>query len=162
MQRIIFILVILTNSVWYVSGQIEDDSIRQVVLNKNKIGVEYKFGEWQESGETETWLIYLGEIKSTKGTYKIMTSCWIWGLSQRATSRILVFDEKQVLLGNYYVSMSDLPEKIEDNQLVFMHSKSDDCDKFKITRLSFEKGIPDEFFLECKDDSGEIYSFDKE
>ena len=91
-----------------------------------------------------------------------MTSSWFWGLSKRATSRILVFTNENEYLGNYYVGMTyDLPEKIENNQIVFMHSETDDCDKKVITRLSFNDGIPKEFFLECKDGYGDIYSFDK-
>ena len=162
MSRLTIILVLLSNSVWLSYGQTEADSIRRIVLENNEIGTQFKFGEWKETGETETRLIYLGVIKSSTGTYKLMTSVWIWGLSQRATSRILLFNEGDELLGNYYVTMSDLPEKIENNQLVFLHTQSNECDKSKITRLSFEKGIPSEFFLECNDDGGEIYTFDKE
>ncbi|MFT6244877.1 MAG: hypothetical protein ACJA0U_002080 [Salibacteraceae bacterium] len=161
-DRFIVILVLLFNSVYNSFSQTEDDSIRLVVLNNDKIGEEYKFGEWKETGDTETQLIYMGEIKALKSTYKIMTSCWIWGLSQRVTSRILVFNEFDELIGNYYVYLTDLPEKIENNKLVFLHSKSKECDKTMITRLSFDNGIPNEFFLECKDGSGELYTFDKE
>lgn len=155
-------MLLLSNTVWYSFSQTEDDSIRQVVLNKNKIGTQYEFGEWKETGETETRLIYLGEINSSSKTYKIMTSCWLWGSSGRATSRILVFNQENELLGNYYVSMVDLPEKIENNQLVSSHTQSEECNKTKITRLSFENGIPSEFFLECNENSGEIYAFEKE
>lgn len=140
-----------------------DDSIRQVVLNNNVTDSLYVFGQWNEIDGTETHLIYLGTIESPEGEYKIMTSSWVWGLSKRTTSRILVFNEKNEYLGNYYVRMTyDLPEKIENNQVVFLHSKTDECDKESITRLSFENGIPEEFFLECKDGYGDIYTFDKE
>lgn len=144
-------------------GQVNDDSIRQVVLNNNVTDSLYVFGQWNEREGTETHLRYIGTIKSPEGEYKIMTSTWFWGLSKRATNRILVFDRKNNYLGSYDVGMTyDLPEKIENNNIVFLHSKSDDCDKEKITRLSFEDGIPGEFFLECKDGYGDIYSFDKE
>ncbi len=144
-------------------AQVDDDSIRQVVLNNNIKDSLYIFGQWNETGGTETHLRYLGIIKTQNGNYKIMTSSWFWGLSKRATNRILVFDEKDKYIGNYYVGMTyDLPEKIENNQIVFFHSKSDKCDKEKITRLSFENGILEEFFLECKDGYGNFYSFDKE
>lgn len=146
-----------------VCGQTEDDSIRQVVLKNNVTDSLYVFGKWNKTGDTETRLMLLGTIKSDSGNYKIMTSCWLWGLSHRATNRILIFSEENVYLGNYYLTMTyDLPEKIENNELVFLHSESDDCDKTVITRLSFDAGIPEEFFLMCKDSSGDIYSFDKE
>ena len=144
-------------------GQVNDDSIRKVVLNNNITDSLYVFGKWEEIEGTETHLRYLGTIKSPAGEFKILTSSWFWGLSKKATNRVLVFDEKNNYIGNYYVGMTyDLPEKIENNQIVFLHSNSDDCNKETITRLSFENGIPDEFFLECKDGYGEIYSFEKE
>ncbi len=48
-----------------------------------------------------------------------------------------------------------------NNQIILMHSESDDCAKKVITRLTFENGIPEQFFLECKNGYGDIYSFDK-
>ena len=143
-------------------GQVNDETIRQEVLNKNITDSLYVFGEWNETEGTESHLKYLGVIKTKKGNFKIMTSSWYWGLSKRATSRILVFTNENIYLGNYYVGMTyDLPEKIENNQIVFMHSESDDCDKKVITRLTFDDSIPEQFFLECKDGYGDIYSFDK-
>jgi hypothetical protein len=133
------------------------------VLNNNVIDSLYVFGQWGETDGTETHLRYLGVIKSPEGEYKIMTSSWFWGLSKRATSRILVFNERNEYIGNYHVGMTyDLPEKIENNRIVFLHSKTDKCNKDRITRLSFVNGIPEEFFLECKDGYGDIYTFDKE
>lgn len=158
-----YILLKLTFISLNLFGQVNDDSIHQVVLNNNVIDSLYVFGKWNENEGTETHLRYLGTIRSLEGEFKIMTSSWFWGLSKRATNRILVFDLKNNYLGNYYVGMThDLPEKIENNKIIFLHSKSDVCDKEKITQISFEDGIPDEFFLECKDEFGDIYSFDKE
>ena len=161
-NRISISLILLFGSL-NLFGQVNDDSLRQIVLNNNVTDSLYIFGQWNATDGTETHLRYLGTIRSSEGKYKIMTSSWLWGLSKRATSRILVFNEKNGYIGNYYVGMTyDLPEKIEDNQIVFLHSKTDQCDKERITRLSFENGIPEEFFLECKDGYGDIYSFDKE
>jgi len=146
-----------------VFGQLDEHSIRQEVLKNNIKDSLYVFGKWKETFGTETHLKYLGILKSEKGNFKIMTSCWLWGLSKRATNRILVFSMDNTYLGNYYLTMRyDLPEKIEHNQIVFLHSQSDDCDKNAITRLSFDKGIPEQFFLECKNGYGDIYSFEKE
>ena len=160
--RILISLTVLNASL-NLFGQVNDDSIRQVVLKNNVTDSLYVFGKWSETDGTETHLIYLGTITSPQGIFKIMTSSWFWGQSKRATSRILIFNEKNELLGNYYVSMTyDLPEKIENNQVVFLQSNTDECDKNKVTRLSFESGIPDVFFLECKDGYGDMYKFDKE
>jgi hypothetical protein len=132
------------------------------VLNNNVTDSLYVFGQWNETDGNETHLLYLGTIKTPEGEFKIMTCSWFWGVSKRATSRILVFNEKNEYLGNYYVGMTyDLPEKIENNQVVFLHSTTDECDKDRVTTLSFENGIPEEFFLECNDGYGDIYTFDK-
>lgn len=147
----------------YSFAQVNDDSIRQVVLKNNITDSLYIFGEWNETDGTETHLNYLGVIKTNNGSFKIMTSCWLWGLSKRATNRILVFSESNNYLGNYnLVTKADLPERIENNQLVFLHSTSNSCDKEIITRLLFENGIPEDFFLECEDGLGDIYSFEHE
>jgi len=146
-----------------VFGQVNDDSIRLEVLKNNVTDSLYVFGKWNKANGTETHLRYLGIIKTSKGNFKIMTSCWIWGLSKRATNRILIFSEDNRFLGNYYMEMYyNLPEKIENNKLVFLHSESKDCDKKVVTKLSFDNGIPKQFFLECKDGYGNIYSFNKE
>lgn len=156
----LYLILLLVN--YNLFGQANDDSIRQIVLKNNIIDSLYVFGQWSETDGTETHLKYLGLIKSKEQNFKIMTSSWFWGLSKRATSRILIFDEKNEYIGNYYVGMTyDLPEKIENNQLIFFHSKTDECDKEKVTRLSFDNGVPNEFFLECKNGYGDIYLFDK-
>jgi hypothetical protein len=163
MNNKISISLILLYASLNLFGQVNDDSIRQVVLKNNVTDSLYVFGKWSETDGTETHLIYLGTITSPQGIFKIMTSSWFWGQSKRATSRILIFNEKNEFLGNYYVGMTyDLPEKIENNQVVFLHSNTDECDKHKVTRLSFESGIPDVFFLECKDGYGDMYKFAKE
>lgn len=157
-----YILLALTFISLSIFGQVNDDSVRQEVLNRNVTDSLYIFGEWNETEGTETHLRYLGVIKTNKGNFKIMTSSWYWGLSKKVTSRILVFSNENEYLGNYYVGMTyDLPEKIMNNQIIFMHSESDDCDKKVMTHLTFENGIPEQFFLECKNGSGDIYAFDK-
>lgn len=162
MNKTISILSILLCFSLNVKGQENDDAIRQLVLNNNIKDSLYIFGQWNETDGTETQLIYLGVIESKEGKFKIITSSWFWGLSKRATSRILVFNDQNEYIGNYYFGMTyDLPERIEDNQIVFLHTRTDECDKETITRLSFQDGIPEEFFLECKDGFGDVYSFDK-
>ena len=161
MKNILKIILILSVTTLY--GQVNDDSIRQVVLKNNITDSLYVFGKWNKTGGTETHLKYLGVIKTERGDYKIMTSCWLWGLSKRATNSVLIFSAENKYLGSYYLTMKyDLPEKIENNQIIFLHSEGDDCDKNVITKLSFENGIPEQFFLECKNGFCDIYSFSKE
>ncbi len=141
--------------------EIHQHTIRQEVLKNNIIDSLFIYGKWNEDEGTETQLKYLGEIKSKQEVFKIMTSVYLWGLSRRATNRILVFNQKKKYLGNYYgFNISNLPQKLENNQLIFFHLDDEDCDSKIINRLSFENGIPNEFFIECKDGMGDIYSFD--
>jgi hypothetical protein len=160
MKTVISLLIVFTGLNTF--GQIADDSDRQTVLENNIVDSVFVFGEWNEEEGTETQLKYLGILKSKTQRFKIVSSCWLWGYSKRATSRILVFSEDNVYLGNYYLNMkSDLPEKIESNRLVFLHSESDDCKNGAVTKLSFDDDIPKIFFLECKEGSGDMYRFEK-
>jgi len=140
---------------------ISQNKIRQEVLTKNQVDSLFVFGKWDEDEGTETRLKFLGQIKSQKENYKIVTSTSLWGLSRRATNRILVFDEVNQYLGNYYgFYLSNLPEKIENHQLIFFHLDNEDCDSKIINKFSFKNGIPNEFFIECKNGMGDIYAFD--
>ena len=88
----IILLLILSNAIL---GQTDNRDYRVVVLKENIIGKEFMFGKWNDEGATETRSKYLGTVKTEKGRiYKIMNSIWIWGLSSRATSRILIFNQK--------------------------------------------------------------------
>lgn len=170
MKSFTFILsfILLTFSCQTNSSQKELDDfdifqnkIRQEVLSKNQVDSLFVFGKWNEDQGTETRLKFLGHIKSSKENYKIVTSTYLWGLARRATNRILVFNEMNQYLGNYYgLYLSNLPEKIENNQLIFFHLDNEDCDPKIINKLSFKNGIPNEFFIECKNGMGDIHAFD--
>ena len=133
----------------------------QTVLEKAIIDSVFVFGKWTEKRETELHLKYLGEIKSKDGkVFKIINSCYYWGLSKRATSRILIFNKKNQPIGNFKLNMTyELPDRIENEKLIFINnSESIDCDKVLVAKIGFEKGIPLQIFLEC---SGNIYTFEK-
>jgi len=157
LRTIFTILFFLTLA--HAFGQVSDSDMQQKVLRQNKVGKTSRFIHQDDS--TATYLKYLGQIKSNKGdSYKIVTSTWIWGHSHRATNRILIFDSNNKYLGNYAVTMTyDLPDKIEGNKLVFLNTDNSDCDVKLVTELSFSDGIPKEFFLKCKGDMGDVYSF---
>ena len=142
-------------------SQVNDTNIRLVTLHKNLVGKEFVFGKWNEKGGTETHLTYLGKIKTKNGKiYKIMNSTWIWGLSGRATSRILIFNGKNQYLGNYYVSTDcDLPTKFINGILIF-ENLCPECDKYVTSKVSFQNKLPEKFFRECKNKYGNIYNFD--
>jgi len=157
-HKITLLLFILS----YLSfGQIDDSKIRLEVLKKSIIGKEFTFGKWNEKGETETNLTYLGSVKTKRGkVYKIMNSVWIWGMSGRATNRILIYNEKNQYLGNYYLTTSsDLPTKLKNGYLVFKNTDKD-CDVKIVTRINFKNGIPKSFFRKCNNEYGDIYNFE--
>lgn len=137
--------------------------LRKRVLNENKPNKPFVFNCHDENGLNEmVELVYLGVVGS-KNRYKIVASTWIHGESHRATNRILIFDEYDKLLGNYYVtSVSELPERIESRKLVFSNTTDVDCDKTVVSKVSFDEGIPDEIFVRCDNNSGDFFSFSHE
>lgn len=160
MPALIFILFTWIISV-SVFGQTNDSSIRQQVLEKDIVDSSFIFGKWTKDGETETHLKYLGKvITKDHRILKIMNSCWIWGLSHRATNRILIYNNKNQYLGNYYLTTTeDLPDKLEDGLLFFSNIDNHDCDKELISKINLTNGIPLNIFLKCNDNDGNIYKF---
>ena len=153
-------LVVLSSKLF---GQVDDTGIRQIILRNNNADSTYKFQNRKDS--SETYLHYLGKIKSRNGrAYKIMTSCWRWGLDlHRATNRILIFNSRNRYLGNYYViTTDDLPTEIKANKLIFSNPPYSDCDPNLYTTVSFTYGIPQQFFRRCKGKYGDIYSFEND
>lgn len=141
------------------NGQTNDEDIRTQVLEKGIIDSLFIFGKRTKSGQTETHITYLGQVNTKEGRiFKIMNYCWIWGLSQRGTSRILVFNEKNQYLGNYLMNADyELPEKLLDGKLVFSNKKCDGTEIKTKEKISFTKGIPVQFFIEC---FGSLYKFE--
>jgi hypothetical protein len=129
----------------------------QTTLKRGEIGKEVIFNRSKDDYFDSLVLVYLGEIKTTNNKHlKILTSRWYWGSSPRATSRIIVFNEKNQYLGDYYLTMTyDVPDKIERTSLVFLRNK----ERTATQRISFKHGIPKQFFLKLKGELGDIYSF---
>lgn len=156
---ILILALVLTKSVY---GQVNDAKIRQQVLEKSLVDSLFVFGKWTERGQTETHLKYLGEVTMADGrVFKIMNSCLFWGLSHRATSRILIYNDKNQYVGNYALGMtSDLPDRLENGDLVFTNTDNQGCDKKLVTGVNFRKGLPSQIFIECKRGYGNSYTFD--
>ena len=162
-MKSIILLVILMFSLTFSFSQVNHKKAFRLVLEGDAIGKEYSFGQKKRNKHDSLVLIYLGDVKTDKGrVLKILTSRWYWGLSPRATSRIIIFNQKNQYLGDYYLSMTnDMPDKIEDNFVVFTNDSESDCTPNLITKVSFKKGIPKRFFLRCKGKLGDLYSFDQ-
>ena len=142
-------------------GQVNDQKIRQQVLKKSIKDSLFVFGKWTKHGGSETHLKYLGQVTTRKGRrFKVVISNWFWGLSHRATSRILIFNDRNQYVGNYYVTMTtDLPTKMESGRLIFRNT-NEDCDKNLVTTVNLKNGLPKQFFRKCKGQLGDIYSFE--
>ncbi len=162
MVKTLWLTVILLIAGISAFGQLHDKDIRQKVLRKGVIGKEYKF---VHHDKTVSYLKYLGKVKTHDDSgYKILTSIWLWGLAHRATSRILIYNGANRYIGQYYVTMTyDLPNNLEKNQLIFLNSDNFDsgCDMKLITRIDLSKGLPEKLFINCKGNSGDLYSFSK-
>src|SRR5258705_2320721 len=145
--RVLLFLLCITHKP--VCGQVNPNKERQVVLRGNKIGKVYVFDRSKQKNYDRTEIIYLGKICTNDGRkFRILISRWYWGLSPRSTSRIVVYNDKNQYLGNYYVTMTyDLPDKIENNALVFSNHDNNECDPTLKTIVSFKNGLPNQFFL---------------
>lgn len=159
MKRVAFLIIVFLFATKNILAQrtTKTDDIRLQVLRLNHIGKTYKFNT---EDNTVTYLRFLGCIQTIEGkNYKILTSIWKWGLSQRATSRILVYTDKDKYIGNYYLTTTDdVPSYIKNNKLVFIN-KGSTCDSKLVTYVSFDNGLPKEFFRKCKGSDGDIYTF---
>ena len=131
------------------------------MLERDEVGKAISFDQTKGQDYDSLVLIYLGDIKTKKGQHlKILTSRWYWGISKRGTSRIVVFNNKNQYLGDYYLSMTyEVPDKIQGKSLVFINKTGSDCTPNVVTKVSFQNGIPKSFFLKCKGEYGDIYSF---
>jgi hypothetical protein len=160
--HLLLILLCATSAATF--GQVNPNNDRQTVLRHDTIGNTYVFDRSKKDNYNKTEITYLGELKTKDGRiFKVLISRWYWGISPRATSRIVLFNNRNQYLGNYYVGMTyDLPGKIENNALVFDNKERDGCDPTIVTRISFANGLPEKFFLECKNKMGDIYSFGDE
>ena len=146
----------------YVSfGQTGHSKIKLEVLKKNIIGKEFVFGKWNETGEEEYDLTYLGSVKTKNGkVYKILNSVWSWGkTSIHTTNRIFVFNSQNQYLGGYSISTpSYLPTELKNGYLIFRNS-NEDCDKKIATKINFNNGIPKHFFRKCDNKYGDWCDF---
>jgi len=158
MEKIISLLFTLLFSIASYSQQ-NETLLREKVLKKGIINKTFTFGKWDEKGDDELKLTYLGILKNESESYKIITSLWIWGTSKRATSRILVYNSKNKFIGDYYLTMIyELPKYIKNNKLFFDINDTNCKGK---TEISFGKGIPEHLIINCNQSTMLIGEFSK-
>ena len=162
MKQIITLILMLISI--NAACQDNDNRIRMQVLESGVIDSLFVFGKWTNDGQTQTELEYIGQIVTDSGkVYKIINSSWIWGLSKRSTNRILIYNDNNEYVGNYLLNMkSDLPERIENRQLIFLNSDKKDCDKPVLTKIDLRKGLPNQIFIKCNETDGDIFVFSTE
>ena len=133
----------------------------QMVLNKNEAGVSTAFSRTSGVEKDSLVLTYLGTVKDITGRrYKVLTSIWFWGISSRATSRIILFDMKNAYIGDFHLTMIDeLPVRIVDDKLVFNCKKMLDAKTPLEFEINFSNGIPSTIFLYEDDKHGSEYEF---
>lgn len=142
-----------------VKSQTNHEEIGEKLLEKNIKDTLLVIGKWNTSGGSETQMKYLGDVKTTDGkTLKIVNWVWYWGISHRSTTKLLVYNEKNQYLGNYQFNLPvDLPVQLNDSALVFNNKNKKECDTRLITIIDLKKGLPNDFFVTCKDKEGNFY-----
>lgn len=138
----------------------DDTKIREQVLNKRIIGKEFLF---KQDDNNVTKLKYLGSINTKKGeTLQFLTSIFLFGVfedSKRASCRILVYNDRNKYLGNYYVGGTwYLPERLEGKKLIFL--PHEECNQ--TTSISFANGIRRKIYILCTKAGGDVFMFSNE
>ncbi|MCL9807720.1 hypothetical protein NAT51_19540 [Flavobacterium amniphilum] len=131
------------------------------VLNEENPGHIYKIKQTLGDKVEEIEAIYLGNLNSDFNKYKIIYSVGYYGntsSSLSATSILTIFDEKNILKGFYNIGpkLEKLPY-IKANNLIFPPDTVNDCNM--INKIDFSKKIPKDFFIECKNQMGDIYNY---
>lgn len=153
---LILTLILIFGMISSLFGQGNTAHLRTMVLKKGIKDSIFVFSTSEGKERDETQLKYLGTLKSNDGkVFKVLTYCWLWGHSVRATNRILIYDVHNRYLGCYAPDMkNELPVKIERNELVFSVKEEEGLEPIQ-TRISFPKGLPRQIEI----NGGNLYSF---
>ncbi len=161
MPRTYFLLFIITCIANITVAQPTEQQI-QTVLKANVIDSLFVFDNSTKQGKATNYNIvnlkYLGSVTTIKGnTFKLISSIWIWGLSQRGTTRILVYNDKNQYVGNYNMDLvSNAPTKLDKGILVFENDKRRSGSNSKTVRVNLKHGLPNSFYL-----NGDFHSFEQ-
>lgn len=131
------------------------------VLSRHVIGKTFSFNFSKSANEKNTIKVkYLGKVKTKAHVeYSVLTWARIWGSNEHTTGVVFLYTANNKYAGKYVLgSMFDLPSEIEGNNLIFTNEIKEDCDKSIVTKVSFDS-IPQNIFIRCKGDYGDIYSY---
>ncbi len=151
----VFILLCLS-----CSGLSQDkEDIVLSVLSKGVIGETFKFNLSDKEGYiNEASITYLGKIDTkTEGKYYVVTSGRVWGPNNHTTGAVLLYDSKKQYFGKYVLgAISDLPMKLDKNELFFYNTNKNDCDQSLVTKIDFSE-VPKNIFIKCNGELGDVY-----
>ncbi len=139
--------------------------LEELVLNSNKIGVEYFVKVNNSKDILEYKITYIGRIEnSKKEKLDFIYSTIFSGLyedSKRANSTITIY-RNQKRFGYYYVGSGFNKTPVISKNEVRV-SYDDNCNQE--TLINFRDSIPNKIFIECKKENGEmlgdLYNFEK-
>ncbi|MGA6119279.1 hypothetical protein [Sphingobacterium anhuiense] len=157
MNRFLIISILLCLSCTGLSQDKED--IVLSVLSKSVVGKAFTFNLSDNKDYiNEAAVTYLGEIETkVKEKYYIVTWGRVWGPNNHTTGAVLLYDYKKKYFGKYVLGgISDLPIKLDKNELFFFNTKKSDCDKSLVTKIDFSE-IPKNIFIKCNGDLGDVY-----
>ena len=156
----VFYIILFLISACNVRGQAD---LCMKVLSENKIGKDFTFDlSSTKDGKNKVEIKYMGVVQTkTNQKYKIVSWSSIWGVNEHTSGVIFVYDMNNLRIGKYVLgSMFELPDRIEKNNMVFNNQHRPNCDTTIITEISFTDGIPQQFFLKCQGQIGDVYSFE--
>ena len=130
----------------------------QKLLDEKNPEKEFILGNWNEN-KSEQHFRFLGNLKTNENEkFGIITlKQYVGEQTKKGVSRIFVVDSLGII-GSYYIpNINDLPQKIENEKLIFENTNND-CNQVA-TKISFENGIPEKIFRKCNGNLGDIYEF---
>lgn len=105
---------------------------------------------------------YLGNVKMKNGrTVKLLTKSSYYGPQPHGNGWILVYDISNRYIGKYLMgSVSEIPDELKDGEMVFETLfGSMKCRTGLIKTVFLKNGLPQTFYLGCKDGYGSSYGF---
>ncbi|WP_343318266.1 hypothetical protein [Sphingobacterium multivorum] len=157
MNKLLMMCILLCLSCSGLSQDKED--IVLSVLSKDVIGKTFKFNlSDKKVYNNEASITYLGEIDTkTDGKYYVVTWGRVWGPNNHTTGAVLLYDNKKQYFGKYVLgAISDLPIKLDKNELFFYNTNKNDCDQSLVTKIDFSE-VPKNIFIKCNGELGDVY-----
>lgn len=164
MLRTYFLLFIFTCIANITVAQPTEQQI-QTVLNADVKDSLFVFDSSTKQGKAINYntveLIYFGIVTTNGGaTYKILTRIYTFGIGPHHNNRVIIYNDKNQYVGQYHMYAGyDLPTKMINGVLYFNNNGDGSCDKGTRFKLDLKRGLPKEFFLPCRGNSGDFYSF---